>query len=193
VKFTLKTNASVLVAQLNQSATNLPRALVTRWIAYIRLFNFTVRYVPGTKHIAIDGLSRRPCTESDNINKANKVDINDFINAELNAFSVAPVVVEDVDLLVDRYSEDSWQVARYLTTLQRLVRLTKAEFRSFKHKALQYAVADSNLYQRAGKGILQRLVINANDCKAEILKELHKEFRHKGRESTYRKVADCYY
>jgi len=86
VKFTLETDASVLVAQLNQSATNLPRALVTRWIAYIRLFDFTVRHVPGTKHTAVDGLSRRPCTESDDIDEANEVDIDDFIDAELNAF-----------------------------------------------------------------------------------------------------------
>jgi hypothetical protein len=149
--------------------------------------------VLGTKHIATNGLSRRPCTKLDNINKANKVDINNFINAKLNAFSVAPVVVKDVDLLVDKYLKDSWQVARYLTTLQRLVRLTKAEFRSFKCKALQYAIANSNLYQKARKGILQRLVINVNDCKAEILKELHKEFKHKGKESTYHRVANCYY
>jgi len=71
------------------------------------LFNFTVRHVLGTKHTAVDGLSRRPCTESDNIDKANKVDINNFINAKLNAFSVAPIVVKDVDLLVDKYLEDS--------------------------------------------------------------------------------------
>jgi len=107
VKFTLKTNASVLVAQLNRSATNLPRALVTRWIAYIQLFNFIVCHVLGTKHTAVDELSQRPCTKLDNIDKANKVNINNFINTKLNAFSIAPVVVKDVDLLVDKYSEDS--------------------------------------------------------------------------------------
>jgi hypothetical protein len=80
-----------------------------------------------------------------------------------------------------------------LTTLQRPVRLSKAEFRSFKHRALQYAVIDSNLYQRARKRIPQRLVIDINNCKAKILKELHKDFGHKGRESTYQRVADCYY
>ena len=89
-----------------------------------------------TKHTAIDELSQRPCTKSDNIDKANEVDIDNFINAKLNAFSVAPVVVKDINLLINRYLEDSWQVARYLTILQRLVRLTKAKFRSFKHKAL---------------------------------------------------------
>jgi hypothetical protein len=65
--------------------------------------------VLGTKYIVANKLSQRPQTESDNINKANKVDINDFINTELNTFSVALVVVEDVltDLLINRYSKDS--------------------------------------------------------------------------------------
>jgi ribonuclease HI len=195
VRFTLETDASVLVAQLNRSATDLPGALVTRWIAYIRLFDFTVRHVPGTKHTAADGLSRRLRTESDDIDEANEVDINDFIDAELNAFSVALVAVEDAltDLLTDGYSEDSWQIARYLTTLQKLAGMGRTEFRSFKRRALQYAVTDGNLYRRAGKGVPQRLVIDTDDCKAEILKELHEEFGHKGRESTYRRVADCYY
>jgi hypothetical protein len=63
--------------------------------------------VLGTKHTAADGLSQRPCTESDDIDKANEVDINDFINAELNAFSVAPVTEAEADLLTNKYSEDS--------------------------------------------------------------------------------------
>src|ERR1700737_1799005 len=109
VRFILETDASVLVAQLNRSATDLPGALVTRWIAYIRLFDFEVRHVPRNKHTAADRLSRRPRTESDDIDEANEVDINDFIDAELNAFSVAPIAAEEAeeDLLGDRYSEGS--------------------------------------------------------------------------------------
>jgi len=61
----------------------------------------------GTKHTAIDKLSQRPCTELDNINKANEIDINNFINTKLNTFSVALVVVKDLDLLVNKYLEDS--------------------------------------------------------------------------------------
>ena len=61
----------------------------------------------GTKYTAANRLSQRPCTELDNIDKANKVDINNFINTELNAFSVALIVVKDADLLTNRYSEDS--------------------------------------------------------------------------------------
>jgi ribonuclease HI len=87
VQFILETDANVLVAQLNRSATDLPGALVTRWIAYIRLFDFVVRHVPGNKHTAADGLSQRPRTESDDIDEANEgLDIDDFIDAEINAF-----------------------------------------------------------------------------------------------------------
>ena len=35
VHFVLETDANVLVAQLNRSATDLPGSLVMRWIAYI--------------------------------------------------------------------------------------------------------------------------------------------------------------
>jgi hypothetical protein len=183
-----------------------------------------VRHVPGDKHTAADGLSRRPRTESDDIDEANEVDIDDFIDAEINAFQVVPITAEkaekrtakqkasascpqttrkpsastantagDKDLLEDSYSETSWQIARYLTTLQRPEGLSRAEFQSFKRNALQYAVLDSNLYQRAGKGIPQRLVIDSDERKAIILKELHDNCGHKGRESTYRRVADRYY
>ena len=41
-----------------------------------------------TKHTATDRLSQRPCTELDNIDKANKVDINNFINDKLAKASI---------------------------------------------------------------------------------------------------------
>ena len=63
-----------------------------------------------------------------NINKANKVNINNFINTKLNTFSIALVIVKDVNLLVNKYLKDSQQIAKYLTILQRLVRLTKTKF-----------------------------------------------------------------
>ena len=76
-----------------------------------------MRYVLRTKHTVADGLSWRPQTELDDIDKANEVDIKDFIDAELNAFSMALIVAKgsstsptsftDKDLLEDGYLEDS--------------------------------------------------------------------------------------
>ena len=47
VHFVLETDANVLVAQLNGACTDLPGALIIRWIAWIRLFDFEVKHVAG--------------------------------------------------------------------------------------------------------------------------------------------------
>jgi len=179
--------------------------LVTQWIAYIRLFDFVVRHVPGHKHTAADGLSRRPRTESDDIDEANEVDIDDFVEAELNAFRLAPVrlvgnndanVANDgptADLLNDGYSDESWEIARFLTTLKKPQGMNRNQFRAFKRKALHYAVTDGELYRIAGKNIPKRLVVDSEEQRQEILQSIHDKSGHKGRESTYRRVADRYY
>jgi hypothetical protein len=77
-----------LAAQLNRSKTDLLNTLLTRWLAWIRQFDFEIRHIPGIKHTAADGLSRRPRTASDNINEMHEEDIDDFITAELNTLSI---------------------------------------------------------------------------------------------------------
>ncbi len=50
-----------------------------RWLAWIRLFDFKVRYIPDTKYIITDSLSRRLRIKSDDINEEYIKDINNFI------------------------------------------------------------------------------------------------------------------
>jgi hypothetical protein len=95
VHFILETDANVLVAQLNRAATDHPSALITRWIAWIRLFDFEVRHVPGKKHALADGLSRRPPHPDDPT--TDKEDIDDWILAELGAYEICPVSAESDD------------------------------------------------------------------------------------------------
>jgi reverse transcriptase-like protein/integrase-like protein len=82
--FILETDAKTLVHQLNRAATDLPGALVTRWIAWIRLFDFEVRHVKGKKHTAADGLSRKPRTISDDLDEAEGIDVDEFIALQLD-------------------------------------------------------------------------------------------------------------
>ena len=107
VHFLLETDASVLVAQLNRGGTDLPGALVTRWIAWIQLFDFDVKHVAGKKHTAADGLSRKPPTEDDIREREMEEDIEDFIDAELGSLRVAPISVTDELPLEESYSEKS--------------------------------------------------------------------------------------
>ena len=63
--FLIQIDARTLVHQLNQPTSDLLGAIVGRWLAYIRLFTFDIRHVPGTKHKGPDALSRRPGTEEE--------------------------------------------------------------------------------------------------------------------------------
>src|SRR5436190_10806846 len=48
---------------------------------------------------------------------------------------------------------------------------------------------DDQLYQVGNKNIPSHIVIDSQERRMKILKELHDESGHKGRESTYHKIA----
>jgi hypothetical protein len=83
------------------------------------LFNFNVRHIPETKHTAANGLSRRFRTKSDNDNEKNKVNINDFIDAELAFINVRFIKARVIPELNDSYFLRSQMIAEWLTTLKR--------------------------------------------------------------------------
>ena len=136
----METNANVLVAQLNWLAIDLLGSLVTRWIAYIRLFDFEVCYVSRHKHIVVDRLSRRLYIESNNIDNAHKTDIEDFIDTKLGALSIVLIQLKEEEetttsinnILEEGYSKDSKKITIYLTTLKRLEGIGRGKFQAFK-------------------------------------------------------------
>jgi len=244
VHFIVELDAKTLVAQLNRTASDLPGALLTRWIAWIRLFDFEVRHVPGKKNVVADGLSRKPPGPSD-ILEEEEQDIEDFIDGELDLVRVAPIsacprsiraraypvmTVEGVPEereeddggdgeeeqigdeeeeekgteeeewdpekgkeLQPGYSEESIAIGRYLTTLKKPPHLTTKEFRKFKTKALTFMVHKGHLFKRASKNMPLRRVVDSKVDQARILKAAHEESGHRGKEGTYRRVADRYW
>jgi len=113
---------------------------VTRWIAYIRLFDFEVCYVSRHKHIVVDRLSRRLYTKSNDIDDTHETNIEDFINTKLGALFIALIQLKEEeetttfvdDILEEGYLEDSKKIAMYLTTLKRLEGIGRGEFQAFK-------------------------------------------------------------
>jgi hypothetical protein len=88
VKIILKTNVRVLVDQLNWFDINLFDAFVIRWLVWIRFFDFEIRHVFDIKHIATNDLSKKSLF-SNNLKKiAEKKNIDDWINAQLNCVRV---------------------------------------------------------------------------------------------------------
>ena len=210
IHFTLETDAKVLAAQLNMAASDLPGALLTRWLAWIRLFDFDVGHVAGIKHGAADALSRRPPTKDDIEREKHEIDIDDFIESALNCIRVGDVWInvaagsvveeeldeeeeEDEDHLDGYWTEESHAIAHFLKTLRKPPGLDRKAFRGFKAKALRFQVSERTLFRRATKNTPQRRVVDDTSSRTEILKSLHDELGHKGREATYRKTADRYW
>ena len=206
--FLLEIDAKVLVAQLNRAATDLPGALVTRWIAWIRLFDFEVVHVKGTKHTAADGLSRRPRTASDDLDEIEAGDIDDWVTMELEYLQIFTSGVEEESAgggdasnisdqeelpLDDEYSRESQRIAKWLTTLRKPQGMSRKEYRAFKTKATKYSVRDRKLWRNAVKGQPPRLSIDSEERRAELLHSLHDEMGHRGRESTYARLNARYY
>jgi RNase H-like domain found in reverse transcriptase len=237
VHFIMEVDAKTLVAQLNRTASDLPGALITRWLAWIRLFDFDVRHVPGKKNVVADGLSRKPPGPSDLLEMGDDDDIEDFIDGELDFIRVTvrtkpvrarvyPMItlddneateqqgdgpeseedqLEDMEAEADTewnpasgerlrpgYSEESIAIAQYLTTLRKPPHMSRKEFRRFKLMALQFMVHEGHLFKRASKNMPLRRVVDSEEDRAKILQVAHEESGHRGREGTYRRVADRY-
>jgi hypothetical protein len=142
------------------------------------------------------------------LDERNEEDIEDFLDSELAILSITPVGLtpkapknsdpnSDSDsstkVLNDDYSEESQRIARYLTTLRKPKDLIGSGFRQFKKKAIRHAVQDRLLFRKENKNIPSRLVIDSGEEQAKIIKALYDDSGHKGRESTYQKIADRYY
>jgi hypothetical protein len=72
--FHIETDANTLVWLLNQPPNDLPNAMLTRWITYIRLFDFEVHHVKGTQNGGADALSRRGKAPEDSGDEEDDVD-----------------------------------------------------------------------------------------------------------------------
>jgi hypothetical protein len=205
VQFVVETDANTLVAQLNRTATDLPNAMVTRWLAWIQMFDFDVRHVPGKKNVVADALSRKPTgpiADEDG-------ELDDWVDNHLDAVhvNVRPIAVwqpsgdgsaspagEDSDAPLDgTYGEQSQQIARWLLTMRRPAQMTRSEFRNFKRSAMRYVVRDRQLFRKQSKNVPLVRVVDDARGREEILARLHDESGHRGREGTYRKVADRYF
>lgn len=82
-RFTLETDARVLVDQINGGMSDVPGALISRWIRVIKLFNFQIRHIPGSKNPVADALSRPP--HPDKHNKDPKGDLDNWCDTQINA------------------------------------------------------------------------------------------------------------
>ena len=83
---------------------NLLETLITSWIAWIRLFDFDVCHMPGTKYTTTNGLFQRPYSEKE-VEKEENID--DWIDLKLNIVHIITSKTQEVgdDIFEPEYSK----------------------------------------------------------------------------------------
>lgn len=187
--FLVETDAQTLVWLLNQPPNDLPNALLTRWLSYIRLFDFDVRHVKGENNGGPDGLSRRGSA-------AGEIEEEDDVDAFFDAKMYSAQVDEKASRVwMDEalYEEESdRKIGQYLRTMVRPDGLTDQQFRRFRLTALTFFLMDGLLFKRGRKGQPPRRVIGRRHERQRVIHELHDELGHRGEKATFHHVARRY-
>lgn len=196
--FILETDAKVLIAQLNDGFSSLPNAALTRWVAYIKMFDMEFRHVPGRKHTAADGLSRKMPSLSDEQDIDNEMEIDEYLNLQINISALGAPVDHSYPLRpAEHWSEDSQHIAQFLvygefpSTLH--LPNTKEARAYFKKEASYFCVQHETLWRRPERNFLQRRVIDKLEARRNAIRDLHAKYGHRGRDSTYHRIAQQYW
>ena len=217
--FTVNTDSQTLVWLLNQPPNDLPNAMMTRWLAYARLFDFDVKHIKGSGNGAADGLSRRGKGEIDEEDS----DPDEYFDAKLYSTKVqnptqalAPPVslVSMVSAIsyfeatpYDRYqifrvffdpdkyedSPDDVLLGKYLSSLERPPDLTDSQYQQLRRKSKNFLIRDGLLFKRPRqRGIPPRRVVGMYNERVEIISRIHDELGHPGQKATYNQIAKRY-
>ena len=71
--------------------------------------------------------------------------------------------------------------------------MSDSEFKGFRKEALKYFTRGGHLFRRPDSSRPARRVVDNDVSRQRILKELHDDSGHKGKESTFIRIADRYY
>ena len=202
VRFLVETDANTLVHQLNLPANDLPGALVTRWIAWIRLFDFDVKHVPGRLNGGPDGLSRRPRGEGE-LEPEEEDDLEETIEASLRGIRVEQGSDRKrrkrpyepfVGLRLPEEYKGRWKViGEFLGNLKRPEGKTMKEMQQFRREATKYLVSDGILHRRRKTNEPPAKVFVSADQKRKAMEAAHELSGHRGREGTLRRVVERYW
>ena len=109
MRFIIEIDVNILIIQLNRSAADLSEVLMTRWLTWIRLFDFDVRHVLGKRHIAADELFRKSREFSNDIDEVHEKNLDDFIDDQFNCVRICSMRVnknDDEQSLKNEYFEE---------------------------------------------------------------------------------------
>ena len=159
----------------------------------------------GSRHGGPDGLSRRGIQEGDS-EESDPEDFDEALDADLMCVRVAGSskapsekfgshgwVAQNFAINVNEFPQPYRDYAEYLTTFNVPQGVSGNQKRRFIRQATRFLIYDGKIWRRGRANEPPRRVIFNNEKKAEIVRTLHDESGHRGREGTYRKISLRYW
>ena len=147
------------------------------------------------KHETVDKLSWRFRITSNDIDEANEIDIDDFINVEINCVQIASVRItaKNERILLLKYLNESKKIPVWLTILRKSANINIKQFLKFKIHVFKYLIRKKHLLRRMNKNICMRKMIDYLIVKTQIFKNMHEKSDHREKKRTYQKIATRYF
>lgn len=194
VKFTLEVDARSLIQMLN--APELPNAPMTRWLAYIKLFDFELRHVPATQHTLPDALSRKEWVDGDD----EPYDADEVADEDLEVWNFqyreggggqALPLLNRVNIIESLYSDKpEWlQLAKYLESGRMPEDMPTEDRKQILRRADVFFLRNGRLWKRSKRGIPQEVILNEKEQR-NILEAVHEHGGHRGRDACHAHLRD---
>jgi len=214
--FTVEVDAKYIRGMLNKPDIQ-PNAAMNRWIAGICTFDFTLKHIPGTKHLGPDGLSRRPRAEEDS-DEEDLEDIDESIEEIVGCGLWLAKEVEkeqreeamedwrivtnaraqdgtDIEIPSDdtskRIDEELEAIRTYLETFSFPSTTPSSHHTCLQKCAWQFFVQRNRLWRREATGQHQLVVFRAD--RMHTLQQTHDELGHKGTYATRHTIANRFW
>lgn len=200
--FTLEVDAQSIVQMLNNP--ELPSAPMTRWLAYIKLFDMRVVHVPGKDHELVDGLSRAYFDEDEQPTppamSATVAALTDTLpepsDALYESLEEAPVLQNDSQHVTGptpaMHIPEKWQaIMTYLSTLEVDASLSEKEQTALRTRAAGFLVKGGSLYKKSKAGLHQEVVFD--QARQDAIIEAFHAIGHRGMAAVYHGVSQRYW
>jgi transposase InsO family protein len=206
-RFTLEVDARSLVQMLN--SPDLPSSPMTRWLAFIKLFDLEVVHVPAEKHLLVDGLSRAYFTDEVEEDMDNPIKASHSVLAITDQLPENPPedrLFDDLDeapvlqrpiykspevSLIDRVPEGWKQLVSYLIRGTVPGNVSKEARKALLSKSDAFFVSGPHLYRRSKTGINQQVVFDSQE-QEKIVLSFH-EIAHRGISAVAQAVCQRYW
>ena len=179
------------MTQLNKSKIDLFDALITKWIIWIKLFDFDVKHISKKKHDAADDLFKRFFTKKNLKKTINESNIKNFIKIELNCVRIFSISIVD-ELFFrenEKYNQKNIEIITYLFYLKKSERMSRKKFNIFKTKIMRYKIQNDHFFRKNNKNVSLRKIIDAFENRLWIIHQLQNEIDHK-KKSIYRRITN---